>query len=193
MRACSSCVQGKSRVKCGVLRFYENKWRGVTISLRTGGQGHPTPIHTPTHLQHSNIHKKYWKDGRTDKASYRVARLQLKSKQGQTDGPTDGPTNIMGYKNVECTNHPSSFFDASRQRVYPSLCLSVSWAIRHYLFVTNQTSHSITITNHPSSFLVASSKLYKRVFLYVCLSDGWSITSLSQITIHSETITNYPS
>ena len=25
-----------------------NKWRGVTILLRTGGQGHPTPIHTPT-------------------------------------------------------------------------------------------------------------------------------------------------
>ena len=25
----------------------KNKWRGVTISLRTGGQGHPTPIPTP--------------------------------------------------------------------------------------------------------------------------------------------------
>ena len=25
-----------------------NKWRGVTTSLRTGGQEHPTPIHTQT-------------------------------------------------------------------------------------------------------------------------------------------------
>ena len=30
-----------------------NKWRGVTISLRTGAQGHPTPILNPTHLPHS--------------------------------------------------------------------------------------------------------------------------------------------
>ena len=28
---------------------WKNKWRRVTISLRTGGQGHPTPIHTPSH------------------------------------------------------------------------------------------------------------------------------------------------
>ena len=39
----------------------KNKWRGVTISLRTGGQGRPTPIHTLTHPQYSNIHKKYLK------------------------------------------------------------------------------------------------------------------------------------
>ena len=39
-----------------------NKWRGVTISLRTGGQGHPTPIHTPTSSTpppDKKIHKKY--------------------------------------------------------------------------------------------------------------------------------------
>ena len=80
------------------IKSKNNKWRGVTISLRTGGQGHPTPIHTPTHPQHSNIHKKYRKrlfshfstcalrtdgptDQRMDKASYRVACPQLKSKQ----------------------------------------------------------------------------------------------------------------
>ena len=81
-------------------RLIGNKWRGVTISLRTGGQGHPTPIHTQIHPQHSNIQKKYRKrsfshfstrwpptdgptdqrtDGRTDKASYRVACPQLKT------------------------------------------------------------------------------------------------------------------
>ena len=73
--------------------------RGVTLLLRTVGQGHPTPIYTPTHLQHSNIHKKCQKrsfshfstqspwptDQRTDrrryKASYRVACPQLKMKE----------------------------------------------------------------------------------------------------------------
>ena len=32
-----------------------NKWRGVTTLLRMGGQGHPTPIHTPCP---PNIHKR---------------------------------------------------------------------------------------------------------------------------------------
>ena len=34
-----------------------NKWRGVTISLRTAGQGHPTPINIPTppHTHKSSI------------------------------------------------------------------------------------------------------------------------------------------
>ena len=35
--------------------------RRKTILFRTGGQGHPTPIHTPTQPQHSNIHKRYQK------------------------------------------------------------------------------------------------------------------------------------
>ena len=76
---------------------YYNKWRGVTISLRTGGQGHPTPIHTPNPTPYTNIHKKYPKrsffhfstrsplwtngptDGRMDKASYRDAWTYLKT------------------------------------------------------------------------------------------------------------------
>ena len=63
-----------------------------TISLRTGRQGHPTQIHTPTPTRHKNIHKKYpnahfcldhygWTDvtdQRADKASYSVACPQLK-------------------------------------------------------------------------------------------------------------------
>ena len=76
-----------------------NKWRGVTTSLRTGGQGQPTPIHTqrstqpPFQHRHIHIHKKLLKhsfshfsthadgpmDRRTDKASYRVACPQLNS------------------------------------------------------------------------------------------------------------------
>ena len=77
---------------CNVLL---NMWRGVTISFRTGGQGHPTPIHTqtpsPTHRQIQSVenarfatfqldHHK-WMDGptdqrtdqRTEKVPYRVA------------------------------------------------------------------------------------------------------------------------
>ena len=87
-----------------------NKWRGVTTSLRTGGQGHPTPIHTQRltqpPFQHRHIHKKLlkrsfshfltraqdrtdrptdqWSNGptdqHTDKGSYRVACPQLKRK-----------------------------------------------------------------------------------------------------------------
>ena len=55
-----------------------NKWRRVTMSLRTGGQGYPTPIHSPTHLQPSNIHKKYWKRSFSTRSPWR------------TDGRTDG-------------------------------------------------------------------------------------------------------
>ena len=36
----------------------KNNWRGVTISLRTGGQGHPTPIHTPSPPHIHKIHLK---------------------------------------------------------------------------------------------------------------------------------------
>ena len=62
----------------------------VTISLRTGGQGRPTPIHIPTpptkhkHLQRSFYHFSTLAHGRTDgrtngqKASNRVACPQLK-------------------------------------------------------------------------------------------------------------------
>ena len=73
-----------------------NKWRGVTILLQMGGQGHPTPIHTRT-LTHKHTQKVFkmrifplsdsiimdqwtdWRmDGPTDKASYWVACPQLK-------------------------------------------------------------------------------------------------------------------
>ena len=56
------------------------KWRGVTVSLQMGGQGHPTPIHTPTpshkHLDHfsTQMDRRTNRpmDGLTDKASHRV-------------------------------------------------------------------------------------------------------------------------
>ena len=69
-----------------VMRHWQksnNKWRGVTIWLRTGGQGHPTLIHMPTPTSHTQKYKKvsymlvfplWWPrtnrrtDGRTDKA-----------------------------------------------------------------------------------------------------------------------------
>ena len=35
----------------------KNKLRGVTISLRTGGQGRTTPIHTLTHPTHTHTHR----------------------------------------------------------------------------------------------------------------------------------------
>ena len=84
-----------------------NKWRGVTISLRTGGQGRPTPIHTPNPRTHLNIQKKYlkrsflhffvrslptdwptrWTDGRTDRRM-----------DGRTDGWMDGRTDRWAGK-----------------------------------------------------------------------------------------------
>ena len=66
---------------CNVLM---NKWRGVTMSLQTDEQGHPTPIHSPTpthkHLDCLFFHfstrtdKRTNRpmDGLTDKASHRV-------------------------------------------------------------------------------------------------------------------------
>ena len=65
-----------------------NKWRGVTISLRTGGQGQPTLIHaqhpTKQPFKYRHIHRKlqnarfltfrlvftdWWTDRRTDRQS----------------------------------------------------------------------------------------------------------------------------
>ena len=84
-------------------KIERNKWRRVTISLRTGGQGQPTPIHTQGPFQlvatQTNTRKASktlvfplfdlcsrtngptdrWTDGRTDKATYRVACPQLKN------------------------------------------------------------------------------------------------------------------
>ena len=64
----------------------KNKWRPVTISLRTGGQGHPTPIHTQTHPPHSNLLKKYLK------RSFSHFSTRSPRTNGRTDGRTDGPT-----------------------------------------------------------------------------------------------------
>ena len=50
-----------------------------------GGQGHPTPIHTPTHVQHS-----YTK-------SIENARFQLNHHVGLTNGPTDRQTDGLTY------------------------------------------------------------------------------------------------
>ena len=74
-------------------RKIENKWCGVAILLRTGGQGLLTPIYTSTP---PNMNKKYlkcsfscfqlnqygpmgrWTNRQTDKASFWVACPQLK-------------------------------------------------------------------------------------------------------------------
>ena len=67
-----------------------NKWRGVTILLRTGGQGHPTPIHTPSP---THIHKKHLKrsfphfstrghgptDQRTDRRTKPLIELRVRN------------------------------------------------------------------------------------------------------------------
>ena len=84
----------------------------VTISLRTGGQGQPTPIHTqrPTQppFQHRHIHKKLLKcsfshfstrghgptDGRTDQWTNGPT-------DQRTNGPTDGRTHKASYR-VAC-------------------------------------------------------------------------------------------
>ena len=84
-------------------KFLSSWWRGGTISLRTGGQGHPTPSLTQPYPQlPSCIHdtncsiinahffcvfdssmmdhrKDQLMDQRTDKASYRVLFPQLKT------------------------------------------------------------------------------------------------------------------
>ena len=85
------------------LREKNNKWRGVTISLRTGGQGHQTPIHTPTHLQHSNIWKTgsdarikgYCSNDQTSIEKARFTTFQLDHHDGPTDRWTDGPTDRL--------------------------------------------------------------------------------------------------
>ena len=59
-----------------------------SLLLRTGGQGHrhPTPIHTPTPIPHSNIRKKY------RKRSFFYFSTRSSRTNGPTDGPTDGRT-----------------------------------------------------------------------------------------------------
>ena len=56
-----------------------NKWRGVTISLRTGGQGHPTPNYIPCP---SHMHKKPSK----------MLIFALFDSCPRTNGPTDRRT-----------------------------------------------------------------------------------------------------
>ena len=58
-----------------------NKWRGVTISLRTGGQGYPTPIHTPIPTPHTNMHKKYCL----------TLVFHFSTRSPRTNRPTNGP------------------------------------------------------------------------------------------------------
>ena len=63
----------------GPKKVYMNKWRGVTISFRTGGQGRATPIHTLTPLQTLKHTHKVFKN-----APVPTFRLML------MDGLTDG-------------------------------------------------------------------------------------------------------
>ena len=58
-----------------------NKVRGVTISLRTGGQGHLTPIHTPNPTPYTNIEK-----------VSKTLIFPLFDSITSTDQPTDGRT-----------------------------------------------------------------------------------------------------
>ena len=63
------------------LRVYStNKWRRVTISLRTGGQGHPTLIHTPTlNPTHKHPPKKYLQtNGRTNGRTKPLIELRVR-------------------------------------------------------------------------------------------------------------------
>ena len=65
----------------------ENKWRGVTISLQMGGQGHPIPNHTPTPTPHTCIHEKYPK-----RSFFHFSAQSPLRTNGWTDGRTDGRT-----------------------------------------------------------------------------------------------------
>ena len=60
---------------------YNNKWRGFTVSLRTGGQGRPTSIPIPNHAQ--TYTKSIWNTG------FSTFRLD---DPGPMDEPMDGPT-----------------------------------------------------------------------------------------------------
>ena len=48
------CIVGRGREN---RNFVWNKWRGVTISLRTGGQGHPITSLSLAHPTHRHTHK----------------------------------------------------------------------------------------------------------------------------------------
>ena len=90
---CTPCYSGILVITVMNMRdWFGNKWRGVTISLLTGGQGHPTPSFTPTpppntHNNHcSIINARFLRfqlerdrptDQRMDKGSYRGASPQL--------------------------------------------------------------------------------------------------------------------
>ena len=68
--------------KSRVIRHAKDKWRRVTISFRTGGQGHPTPINTTT--PGTNIHKKVSK-------MLVFSLFNSITTDRQTNGPMDGP------------------------------------------------------------------------------------------------------
>ena len=87
----------------------------VTITLRTGGQGRPTPVHTqrPTQppFQHRHLLKKVLKRSfsrfstrahvRTDSQMDRPTdRLTNRRTDQQTDQPMDGPTNQRTERRV---------------------------------------------------------------------------------------------
>ena len=59
---------------------------GVTISLQIGGQGHPTPMHTPTPTPHTNIQKV----SKTLVFPLFDSIITNRPTEQQTNGPTDG-------------------------------------------------------------------------------------------------------
>ena len=64
-------------------KFLSSWWRGGTISLRTGGRGHPTPILTPNPTPYTNIYKKYPK-----RSFFHFSTRSPLRTNGRTDGRT---------------------------------------------------------------------------------------------------------
>ena len=87
----------------------KNKWRGVTMSLRTGGQGHPIPIHTSTHPPHANLHKKYQKRSFSYLSTWWTWRTN-----GWTDGQKVACPQLKSSSKVSLSvNEPSSTYNFS--------------------------------------------------------------------------------
>ena len=87
-------TQGRMDQKNNFLNLWardrkKNKWRGLTISLWTGGQGRPTPIHTPRPIQPPSQHRHIQKASKT--LVFPLFDSCLRT-NGPTDRRTDGRT-----------------------------------------------------------------------------------------------------
>ena len=100
--------------------FLFNKWSGVTLPLRTGGQGHPTPNHTPTPPQTIKHTQKVFKN-----ACFSTFRLMLTD--GLTDGRTDQRTN--GLTDGQSLSKSCVSATINDGQVYFQCGLGYSWRI----------------------------------------------------------------